>query len=275
MNDIDQEIYKCPCCLNFIYDDYECDNHHHICGNCYMKVKKCPLCRNGNVNKSTIINNSERKECKNKSYGCNLSLYIFDNEHELDCLYNEWNCKFCNNNNKNVSFDSIINHFESNCANIFNIINIITYENIKDFEKEGRKYDIQLKPELSLLNIDNQYIIIIVPKTSHVNFIIFSVNNKYRLSNYKIKINNLNEKFINYKRMEDFFLPRENISSNNLIKFTIENLFIINTQTNTYNNDDVTYFESYVVNGEPGSAGNWTKENYDEMYNKFINIFKK
>lgn len=268
----DQEIYRCPCCLNFIYDDYECDNHHHICGNCFMKVKQCPLCRNENINESTTINNIERKECKNKTEGCNLSPYIFDNEHELDCLYNEWNCKFCNNNIKNISFDSIINHYESNCTNIFNIVK---YENNKESEKEGRKYDIQLKPELSLLNIDNQYIIIVVPKTLRVNFIIFSVNNKYKLSNYKIKINELNETFIHYKRMEDLYIPRENISSNNLIKFTIKNMFIINAQTNTYKRDGTTYFESYVVDGEPGSAGNWTKEDYDEIYNKFKNIFQK
>jgi hypothetical protein len=236
-----------------------------------MKIKSCPLCRNENIDKSYTINNIARKECKNKSDGCNLLIYDFDNEHELDCLYNEWYCKFCNNSIKNINFESIIDHYKSNCVNIFNIIK---YENSTDLE-EGRKYNIQLKSELCLLNMDNQYIIIIVPKTSFINFIVFSTNTKYKLSNYKVKINKTKETFIHYKNMIDCFLPRDNILSNNIIKFTIKNMFIINGKTKSYKRDGVNYFESYVVDGEPGSAGNWTKEDYDEVYDKFKNILQK
>jgi hypothetical protein len=237
-----------------------------------MKIKSCPLCRNENIQESNIENNIEKRECKNKSEGCDLLIYDFDNEHELDCLYNEWNCKFCNNSIKNIDFNSIVDHYESNCTNIFNVIK---YENNIEFEKAGMKYDIKLKPQLSLLNIDNQYIIIIVPKTSFINFIVFSTNIKYKLSNYKIKINETKETFIHYKKMIDLYITREDITFNNSINFTIKNMFIINRKTKSYKHNNVNYFESYVVDGEPGSAGNWTKEDYDEVYDKFKNIFKK
>jgi len=269
MTNIDPENYRCPCCLNFIYDDYKCSNDHHICGNCFMKIKICPLCRDTNIDKSEIDNDVERKECKNTD--CNLQIYHFDDEHELDCIHNDWYCKFCNNSMKNANFDSIINHYESHCANIFNIIK---YENKIDVEKSGKKYDSQLKIGLSLLNIDDQYIIIIVPKSNTVNFIVFSTNVKYKLSNYKIKIG-LRETFIHYKKMIDFYVPRDETISNNLIKFSITNMFIINRETKFYKRNGINFFESYVVDGEPGSAGNWTKEDYDEVYEKFTDVFKK
>lgn len=261
---IDPENYRCPCCTNFIYDDYKCDNDHHLCGNCFMKVKSCPLCRNENIKKSKIINNIETKECKNKSLGCNLSVYTFDNEHELDCLYNELNCRFCNNSIQNADFDSIIEHYKSNCTNIFNYIK---YEN-----ENKTNYDIQIKSELTLLNIDDQYIVIVNPKATRVNFIVFSTNIKYKLSNYKIKINGSFETFIHYKKMYDFYIQREDI---NLNKFSIKNMFTINKQTKSYKHNNVHYFESSYVEGEPDSPGNWTKESYDEMYDKFSNLFKK
>jgi hypothetical protein len=39
--------------------------------------------------------------------------------------------------------------------------------------------------------------------------------------------------------------------------------------------DNVYYCETNYVAGEPGSPGNWSKEFYDEMKEKFMNIGKK
>lgn len=286
MNTVDFEDYKCPCCMNFIYDNYKCSNEHNICGNCYIKVKECPICRNKKISKSDIKteDNIKMKECKNKHKGCNLCLYYFDDEHELDCMYNPLHCKFCNLDINDVNFDNVIEHYNSNCSNIFKILKY-TYSKIENGETEGRKFYLQsIKTELTLINIDDQYVIIIVPRLSQkkINFIIFSPNNKYKLSNFKIKLLNSSgetilESNIYYKKMHEFSIPCDKIqSSNNLLNFTVENIFILNRKKPEHNVvNNVHFVQTYSVEEEPGSAGNWTKESYDKMLNKFINIFNK
>ncbi len=72
--------------------------------------------------------------------------------------------------------------------------------------------------------------------------------------------------------MNDFYIKYQDITLN---KFIIQNMFLINRETKSYKQNNINYFESYYIDGEPGSAGNWTKEDYDEIYDKFNNIFKK
>ena len=93
-----------------------------------MKLHKCPICRDETITESTITNNIPKKECKNKNKGCNLDLYYFDVEHELECLYNPFHCKFCNTDLDET--DNIKNHYESDCVNIFKYINFDNQVNI-------------------------------------------------------------------------------------------------------------------------------------------------
>lgn len=285
MNTNDHEDYRCPCCMNFIYDIYECDNKHIICGNCYMKINECPLCRNKKIQKSCIKtgNDIAMKECKNKQKGCNLLLYHFDNEHEHDCMYNPFHCKFCGIDVGNTSFQSIINHYKSDCINTFNVLKY-GHNKMENGETGGRKYHLQSIPvQLNLINVDDQYIIIMTPKPSQkkIKFIVFSTNDKYKLSNYGIKIFNASneivlESKIYYKKMNEFPIPFDKVQiANNLLNLVIENVFILNRRKpEQCQIGDTTFVRTYTVSGEPGSAGNWTKEDFDKMCDKFSRIFE-
>lgn len=284
MDIIDPEDYKCPCCLTFIYVNYACKYKHNICGNCYMKIKECPICRNAEINKCNIDseNNIARMECKNKNKGCKLDLYCFDDEHEAECLYNPLHCKFCKIDINDVSFESIKAHFSSNCINTFQIMNYPYYNSNKSGETDGRKFIIQsLKPIPSLINIDGQYFVVIIPKISQkkVNFMVFSINDKYKLSNYKIQIlsfgNKICEMNIHHKKMFDVSVSLSDIQSNNLLNFTIQNMFLINSKVVEHPKfNNTTIYETNSFSGEPGSAGNWTYDDFTELQNKFANIWQ-
>jgi len=240
-----------------------------------MKICKCPLCRSEKIKKTDIDpqNNVHKKECKNKDKGCNTNLYHFDDEHEEDCIYNPLCCKFCNTN----IVDNVDTHFESICVNSFNISKY-TYPKTTS-ETTCRKFVVNIRTNLSLLNIDDQYFVMIVPKMSQkkFDFYAFSTKDKYKLSNYKIKILSptnatLLELPIYYNRMRNTSIPFEAL--NNSLNFTLENMFILNrkepTQT-TYGN--TTVFETYGVACEPGSAGNWTYEEYEEILSSMSGLF--
>ena len=163
MININPDDYRCPCCMNYIYNNFSCNNKHNICENCYMKLNKCPLCRDEKITKSTIGNDIIKKECKNKE--CKLKVYHFDDEHEIECLYNPFHCKFCNADINNINFDAIKMHFESNCVNIFKYLECTS--NITEAEIDGRKYNLQFIDSVpSLIGIDNQYFIMMIPKIS-------------------------------------------------------------------------------------------------------------
>ena len=125
--------------------------------------------------------------------------------------------------------------------------------------------------------------IMVVPKPSKnmVNMMVFSLNERYRLNNYKIEIRGRNmvgkkEAVIYYKTMNDMMIPMSYLNSgiNSTLSFTIENLFILNRKTSRHTiGENVHFFETYSVDGEPGSAGNWTKEQYDEIGRQFTEIF--
>lgn len=275
------EDYRCPCCFNFIYINFACTNKHNMCENCYMKLTKCPVCRDEKIINSIIGNDIVKVKCKNKNRGCNLDVYCFDDEHELECLYNPFHCKFCNLDINDVNFGLIITHFNSNCVNTFKCLEYIF--NINNSETGGRKYNIEfIDPVRSLINIDNQYFIMMIPKISQhmINFAIFSINDKYKLSNHKIKIistSNIDilENTIHYKKIFFSSVPLDNIRAQNKLSFTVQNMFIINRKMSEKKFGNVTYVETNSINGEPGSAGNWTFEDFQDITNRFMNIFKK
>jgi len=246
-----------------------------------MKVRKCPICRDDEITKSIVNDNITRKECKNKNKGCNLELFFFDDEHKLECLYNPLHCKFCNINITQNDFEYIKSHYTSDCVNILKYINCKYSENKE--ETEGRKYHVQsinLVP--SFINIENQYYIILIPKItqSRIDLYVFSTNNKYKLSNYKVKIlsppgNPLSENIIYYNKMYSSSIQLDDIClRNKSLNLIIENMFIINRKITEKTVNNVTYFESNVIEGEPGSAGNWSYEDFEEIKNSFSNIFR-
>ena len=121
---INPDDYRCPCCMNFMYINFACTNKHLICQNCYMKVHKCPICRDTIIVKTPKNNDILTKECKNKDKGCKLELYYFDDDHETECLYNPLHCHFCNSDLDDSSVELIKNHYASNCVNTFRNIKI-------------------------------------------------------------------------------------------------------------------------------------------------------
>ena len=278
---VDSEDYRCPCCMNYMYINFGCSNKHNVCENCYMKLRKCPICRDETITESTLSTNIDRKQCKNKDKGCNLDLYYFDDEHE--CLYNPLHCKFCNTNIIENDGDYIKAHYESNCVNFFKYIDfendVNRFRNIIDNETQGRRYcltDIDSVP--SLINCDNQYYILMIPKSNKIEFYIFSQNKKYELSNYKIKIcgtdtNPIFEGVIYYNKLYCNSIPLKDM--NKTLTFIVENLFIINRKISEKKIGNIHYFESNTISGEPGSAGNWSYKDLEEMKNMFMNIGKK
>jgi hypothetical protein len=272
---INPDDYRCPCCMNYIYINFGCSNKHNICENCYMKLNKCPICRDDDITKYTIDVNVKRKECKNKDKGCNVNLYDFDEDHDTECIYNPLHCKFCNQDLLS-DIDYIKNHYESDCVNTFKYIDFDD-KSIKCRETQPRKHILSIDSVPSLINCKDEYFILMIPKSTKIDFYVFSTNNKYKLSNYKIKIfsnpkDPVFEGFINYNKLIYNSIP---LKATKTLTFVIENMFIINSKTTECKIDDTTYFESHTVEGEPGAAGNWSYEDFEEITNKFINLFSK
>jgi len=241
-----------------------------------MKLRKCPICRDETITESTLNNNIIKKQCKNKDKGCNLDLYCFDDEHELECFYNQFHCKFCN-----LDLDETNNikiHYESNCVNIFKYIDFNNAKG-KDDEIEGRKYLVLIDSVPSLINCEDQYYILMIPKSRKIDFYIFSTNKKYELSNYKIKIftnqeDPIFEGAIYYNKLHCNNIPLEG-TNNKSLTFIIQNMFIINRKVTEKKIGNTHYFESHTVKGEPGSAGNWSYKDLEEVTNMFMNLNNK
>ncbi len=58
-------------------------------------------------------------------------------------------------------------------------------------------------------------------------------------------------------------------SLDNMMSFVLQNMFIINRREKSKTIDNVIFFETFSVEGEPGSAGNWTYEDYTNIINMF------
>lgn len=290
---VDPENYRCPCCMNYIYINFGCSNKHNVCENCYMKLHKCPICHDETITESTSNNSIVKKQCKNKSKGCNLDLYHFDDEHELECLYNPFHCKFCNTDLD----DNIKTHYESNCVNIFKYIDFVKgitllepepkvlesdvnkFRNIIDNETEGRRYCLSsINRTPSLINCEDQYYILMIPKSNKIDFYVFSTNKKYELSNYKIKIftnqeDPIFEGIIYYNKLYCNSIPLKDMNLDSLT-FVVQNMFIINRKITEKKIGNTHYFESNVIEGELGSAGNWSYKDLEEVTNMFMNLNK-
>jgi len=277
---IEPDNHRCPCCTNYMYINFSCNNKHLICQNCYMKVHKCPICRDTSIVKIPKNTSIPTKECKNKEKGCELQVYCFDDEHESECLFNPLHCNFCNVDVNDSNVDMIRNHYSFNCVNTFR--NIKCEHNKIGEEKTGREYHLKsIEAVPSLINIDEQYFILMIPKLSQnkINFYIFSINEKYKLSDHKIRIfshqdNNSLDRVIYFKKMYASPVPFGDIQmENKLLSFTVKNMFIINHTLKTKKVGNTTFVESNYVEGEPGSPGNWSYEFYDEMQKKMTDLF--
>jgi len=242
-----------------------------------MKTKICPICKDKNIQRAdiTVSDNVIMKECKNKDRGCNSQLYHFDDEHEMDCIYNLLHRNFCNNDKEFHGMGNLIGHYESHCINAYTILNK-KHNNGSQKETCGREYYFEyLKPELTIINLDDEYVIMIIPKLSQkkINFVMFSPNAKYKQSNYKISITNdvgdvvLNS-LIHYNKMCDSYISCDQIcKSSGLLTFTVKNIFILNREDPIVieGANNSWYFEPHTEPGEPDSAGNWTPNTFDDI----------
>ena len=262
---MDKNDYRCPCCMKYIYINYACPNKHNVCGDCWIKTDKCPICRDPKRIQTETNPSVPRKKCKNSE--CTINLYQFDDEHEKECQYNKFICKFCNNTiNDSPPSSEVESHFNF-CANNFITIKCPLTDKVNIAEE----FKINIKPQPTLITIEDHYHMIIIPKPlqQKINFIVFSTKKKYRLSNYKIKIilpNRIHETPIYYKKMID-----SNITYNfdDTISFTIQNMFVINKAPTEQKMGNTYYFEEIRYKGEPGSAGNWTHDDYEKLLKEF------
>ena len=288
--DTDSTSLICPCCSEYIYDLYKCTNSHYLCGNCFMRVKQCPICRDEKIKDANnqlheLTKSILRKHCKNHDKGCNASLYSFDDDHETFCFCNSFKCKFCSLIfEDNCSTNDVIQHYQNNCVNEYQIL---TYPMPDHEETVGHSFKIQNIENIpTLITIIDHYHIMLIPKKSDnlMNIMIFSsTGNKYKRSNYKVSIfNSSNELALNshivYKQFENKPVTLsqfvvDNSGNSRKISLCIQNKFLLKPKITKCKIDDVTYVESHYVAGEPDSPGNWTKESYDEMTKEFMNLF--
>jgi hypothetical protein len=287
---MDSTSLVCPCCSEYIYDLYKCNNSHNLCGNCFMRVRKCPICRetltDANRELNILSKSIERKNCKNYDRGCNSSLYIFDNDHESLCMYKTFKCKFCNsifddNNTHSTITEKIIHHYVDNCVNTFQILK---YAFPVNNENDGYEFYIKnLEIAPTLIVIDTHYYVMMIPKKleNKINFMIFSTLSKYQYSDYKIKINDISnktllERNIVYKQFENNITPLtpfiQSTQSNQKISFSIKNNFLLDHKVKSYKVNGVHFIETQYVEGEPDSAGHWRKSTYDDLLKSFKDV---
>lgn len=276
----DNQEYQCGYCQHFIYEKYSCSAGHVLCDYC-VRWKGCTICNDRTFKNISFDNsNCPRKSCKNHEIGCSDKIYEFDTVHEQDCLFNPFKCEFCNHFINTKSNEAAIDHFKSGCSNDFNIIRFC--KNSTDKETKGRKYILDsITKQLTLIVMDDEYLVILVPKGEMIKFIVFSLENKYKLSNYQVKISGKDRQediFIQYNTMLGHMFELSWLikpSEQTKLEFSIENLYIINRKVeSTQIGDDTFFVESHTVEGEPGSAGHWTKEQSDDMRAQLIDMFK-
>lgn len=271
---MNQDDLTCPCCTKYIYDLYQCANKHNICGDCWIKVKACPICRDNKFNDcNSQIKDIQKYPCKNKE--CSVMIYDFDDDHPKTCFHNSFDCKFCNS-----AINNVVDHYTNYCINQYQVL-FCPYKPNK--ETKGKKFKLSgllIKP--TWISIGDQYHIILMPKSTDgvLNVYIFSTNATYKYSDYKIAIRDLNnnvlvERNIIYKRFEPNILDLKKISDSDKLNFIIENMFLIDPKTDKYSVGNTFYMETHTVEGEPGGAGNWRKSDFDQAVKEFKNIFSK
>lgn len=262
-----EEDHTCPVCFSYIYNVYACENKHKLCGNCYIKVlgSPCPICRNKNINKSQIDSQYLIKKCKNLK--CDKMLFPFDDEHEKTCIHNPLQCVYCNNVLSATTNAELLNHYLEYCSNEFKNINY------KNQQKNNQLIITVTYPItryiLTIRNMNNdiEYILLLVRRGDKTEVMPISLSAKYIKSNYAVTIcdnadidHRLN---ICFNRFEKYIIEKNTIK-------VITTEFILDRETKEYIVDGVKYFENTTVDGEPGSAGNWDIDFYEETTAKFI-----
>lgn len=114
-----------------------------------------------------------------------------------------------------------------------------------------------------------------------IHVYIFSVNDYYKHSNYKIRMTSLiNEKILErniiFKGFEQNIIDLQYISDSYYnLYFIICNEFLLDRKCESWMDGNTRVINTSYVDGEPGSAGNWNKEDYDNMLEKFKNILRQ
>lgn len=207
---------------------------------------------------------------------------------ENSCIYNAFKCKFCNH-----VFDEsparISKHYGEDCVNENHIVRCPLPDHEPGTGYQFKIHDIDIKPTLVI--IGDHYYVMVVPKRSDnkINFMIFSTESKYRKSNYQITISNSSntkifdndlltniKRNIIYKQFVDNIVPLESFidpKTSRTMSFTIQNQFLLKSHISRYEIGDVRCSENTYIEGEPGSPGNWSKEDYDDLTKKFKDLF--
>lgn len=269
-----KSLLECPCCSSFIYDLFQCSNKHNLCGNCWIKIKKCPICRNSDLYDANDLLDSMTSQIKRDSCEyCEKLLYYFDDDHGKWCTKRPFICKFCKLViDVNDRFcETISKHFNDNCTNSFTTL-IYPYSP-KD-ETLGKIFqitNIQANPTISIFG--DEYCVISIPKpnTKKLVIYIFSSNYTYQGSNHKVKIKYHDKKIeacILFKQFGNIIIDLTN-------EIEIENQFLLNRKIEQYEFGNTTFVKVASLDGEPGSAGNWSKQSYDDILKSFTNIFSK
>lgn len=290
----DRTRVTCPCCMHYIYENMQCSNSivpHNMCYQCYNslpvanEIKKCPMCSDTCLRPVDTGVICDTTECPNKSRGCNLSIYTFDNEHLHTCTYNPLRCKFCDVIVDDSSINSITHHFVHNCINSFNLLAICGEER----KERGKLYNINIFDVApTIINMDSLYIMMIVPKSASIDILFMSPLRKFAKAKYQVsfmhdvnKVPDVSQatppvfiSTIHYNRMQHTTVPR--MRAKPLI-FSVSNKFITNNSiksTVTTTDTDILYDgEGCYEDGEPDSPGNWSYKAYREMHDTFVNVF--
>lgn len=281
----------CPCCTSYIYDLYRCDNKHSLCGDCWIKLRECPTCRNKNLSCANdqltdMTNSVERKHCKNhrldSDNSCNVLLYSFDDDHEAGCLFNPFKCKFCSAtfDETNTDTEKLVQHYTDNCVNVFHILR---YDVSNNEETEGQSFkvnDLELKPTMIVIN--DHYFVMIIPKDNKVSLMVFSVAQLYKYSDYVVEIKDVSNRTILscnivYKQFEVNMIPLTSFNQlfGQKLSFVIKNRFVLKPKIKVQDINGVHFVEVSNVEGQPNSAGNWRKSDFDEMVKGFSGMLSK
>lgn len=166
---------------------------------------------------------------------------------------NNLTCGFCNCVIVDADIERIVEHFKNNCINTFKVCTINHNHSIHE-EYNGRIYNIKnLQSAPCLFNVDNEYVIICLPKLSRIDFIVFSPLESYKTKCQLEIINNNNTFSICADIHHNKMITLKHSSTSTMItkdrlNFTIRNKFIPN------------YREFIHTQNGPNTntPGNWT-----------------
>jgi len=119
--------FQCNVCLDTISSDiFRCPKDFHFyCRPCAVKLKECGVCRYKKppVHDVLLQKSIDHHRTKCENDGCNAKLFLWDKDHQENCIYKPITCKFCR---RPISsqFTTMVKHYEQYCDKTFNILNI-------------------------------------------------------------------------------------------------------------------------------------------------------